>query len=316
MTDKTEKNDIKPPKYILTLDGGGIRGVYTAQLITLINECLGYPIQSKFDLIVGTSIGGLLAGMMCHQPHEMNPFGDIFNLHNIETIFNKSIWDRILGFLQFCPIYDGQGKREIIKNSVGDIKLGELKTHIIITSWNLTENKPWLFSTIDQTQKDTYLYEACDATSAAPIYFPPVLINHNFFIDGGVGANNPILIGYSEAAKLWPDHPLHILSIGTGIEPQDAAWKTSGVQTWGAVQWVANGLLELFMDAPNDLMMNQMEFLFKNLGGVNSNNQLLRLNAMVPSISLDDTNQEHLKILKQKAQETFQKNVEKIKLFF
>ena len=143
-----EKIDkVYSPKYILTLDGGGVRGAFTAKLIILINQHLGYPIQSKFDLIVGTSIGGLLSGILSKNPNEIDPFGSMFELQNINTIFNKSIWDKILRYLQFCPIYDGQGKRKTIKDNLGDTKIGDLKTHTIITSWNLTENKPWLFST-------------------------------------------------------------------------------------------------------------------------------------------------------------------------
>lgn len=312
-TTSDNNNSTTAPKYILSLDGGGVRGIYTMNILDQISTYLKIPIREKFDLIVGTSIGGIIGSALAVEKLNL-PLDEMFSQKNIETIFDKSIWDKILKYAQFCPIYDGKGKTKILKNYLGDIKLGDIQTNLILTSWNLTQNMPVLFSTINEHYKDIKLVDACDATSAAPIYFPPVNINGEYYIDGGVACNNPIMTAYSEAKRLFPNTPLRILSIGTGIEPHDSDWKSSKVVDWGTPQWLSNGLLELIMDSPTEMILYQMNELFTSRELANS--QLLRLDIAIPNIVLDDTNTSHLEYLKKAALDTFEKNADAIKIFF
>jgi len=309
------KNDTttNSPKYILSLDGGGVRGIYTMDILNQISKYLGVPVQDKFDLIVGTSIGGIISSALAVE-HLKLPLDGMFSQKNIETIFDKSIWDKILKYAQFCPIYDGKGKTQILKNYLGDITLGDIQKNLVLTSWNLTQNMPVLFSTNNENYKDIKLVEACDATSAAPIYFPPVQIQNDYYIDGGVACNNPIMAAYMEAKRLYPNTPLRILSIGTGIGPHDSDWKSSKVADWGTPQWMCNGLLELVMDSPTEMLLYQMNELFMSRELVDS--QLLRLDTAIPNIVLDDTNNSHIDYLKKAALSTFETNLEAIRLFF
>lgn len=88
--------------------------------------------------------------------------------------------------------------------------------------------------------------DACDASSAAPVYFPAKKVNSRWLVDGGVVANNPTLTAYADAVSMWPKDEIYVVSLGTGyqvrpIEGEDA-------KDWGGIQWIARGLLDVVMD--------------------------------------------------------------------
>jgi patatin-like phospholipase/acyl hydrolase len=237
------------------------------------------------------------------------------NLKNIQTIFDKSWVDELVRYAQFRPIYDGQGKRNVIAaNIAADLTLKDLKTPLIMPAWNLTHNEPVLFSTLDPNYAHVTLREACDATSAVPIYFPPVKIGDCYYVDGGVAANNPIFVAYSEAKHMFPNTPLRILSIGTGIEPTNDCWKGDNVADWGPIQWVSHGLVELLLNSPNDMLMYDMNHLFQSQEMDNS--QLLRLDSLVPYITVDETDPHKIEALQAAARSTVQEKMPSIRLFF
>ena len=88
-------------------------------------------------------------------------------------------------------------------------------------------------------KKSISLVSACDASSAAPAYFPCVEVNNVWYIDGGVVANNPTMVAYAEACKIWGrGQDISVLSVGTGGMEGNA-------KGWGGIQWLKNGLLDV-----------------------------------------------------------------------
>lgn len=288
--------------WVLSLDGGGVRGLYSSVILENIQKEFKIDISKHFDLIVGSSIGGLI-GMYIAQGSN-NP-SVLFNNRNLTTIFNKSFWDKITPF-QFKPKYDGIGKKKIIKENIIIKKLGDVKTKLALISYNITQQKHKIFKSWQD--KDVCSILACEATSAAPLYFPSVSIDDCHYIDGGIVANNPSLIAYQEAQILFgKDADIRILSIGSGDGTNKIDGKKS--EKYGGPQWICNGILEIIMDAPLDLMSDYCRQILPE-------NAYLRLDAKINNEKLDDTSDEYSKYLFKKAIETFNANKKCIKKFF
>jgi len=317
MSETTEKccvNEDLAPKYILSLDGGGIRGYFIWELLMKIKNQIGQCPQDTFDLFVGTSIGGLISLVLaqhtnCDPECKLQSF---FTRENMDTIFNKSIWDKLLGYAQFCPLYDGVGKRKVIVKHMSCLKMGDIKEKVALTTWNMSSFSPVVFKSYEEAHADISVADVADATSAAPIYFPAVEINEQYYLDGGVAANNPIFVAYTEARKLWPNNPLYILSIGTCLEPMEQEWSTSRIKGWGAPQWFNNGIVDILMDAPCSTMLDEVE----KLMSLHPSHKLLRLNGTIPRIQMDDCDNDSLRILRDTADRVWRTEQTRIEQFF
>lgn len=207
---------IKSTDYkILSLDGGGIKGLYAAKLLAQIEEKIGKSIGEYFDMISGTSTGGLLAlgitreipcGQLARFYEEHGPL--IFPYEN--WILRKWRW-----VSQVClgTKYDNAKLRAALKELLGDYQTMNDANHLMcIPSFNVTKGRPSVFKKpFGQYHRDGRftMMEVALATSAAPTYLPAVAIENDQYIDGGIFNNNPSMIAYTEAM----DH-----FIGTGRE--------------------------------------------------------------------------------------------------
>jgi len=107
-------------KKILSLDGGGIRGVTTAHFLEMIEADLKKPLSECFDLFAGTSTGCIISGLIGIKGMSAHDVADMYNYHNSNQMMNKSKWDIKLGLVQNQPKYDGRGKWSVIKKEVND----------------------------------------------------------------------------------------------------------------------------------------------------------------------------------------------------
>lgn len=286
-------------RYVLSLSGGGVKSIFS--LYFLLN------ISHKFDLIVGTSAGGLIGSLIASGDDETTLRKAMCH-HNIARIFNKSLWDRIFGFAQSSPVYDGKGKREVISEFIKYNKISDLPTKFAATTWNITLNQPEVITSYKPEHKDWSLVDVCDATSAAIVYFPPVKVGNYMYIDGGVGMSNPVLVAYNEAKKLFPGDNIKILSVGTGLPIPDPDWATDKIMSFGAPQWLLNGLIDLLISSPNTLVEEQMSSLLGD--------NILYIDTKIPLIHLDDTCPEKIKILRHAGIKAYEDNKDKLDKFF
>lgn len=197
---------------ILSLDGGGLKGIYTLKVLEKIENDYNIKIYEKFDMIIGTSTGAIIAtllsmGKSATEVLEIyeNCYKEIF-----EPIYSKNQ----KGLLN--PIYSSEKLENIIKENLKGFDFLNLKTKLIIPSVNLTSAKINIFKNYDYDSKLS-LEDAIIASSSAPGAFNPYNVEENLFIDGAIFANNPVLIAFSESIKLGIDiNDIQILSIGTG----------------------------------------------------------------------------------------------------
>jgi len=233
---------------ILSLDGGGIRGVLTATLLERMEE--QHPgFLEQVDLFAGTSTGGIIALLLAggRTPSQIR---EIYEERG-EDIFRKtSFWNR-LPFLPerfFKAEYSSEPLREIMREQVGDIRLGDLRRQVLIPTFDLDSQptpakpnqarswKPKFYHNFPGSDSDNEekVEDVVARTSAAPTFFPI----YQRFIDGGVVANNPSMCALAQALhrdtgqqKLFN---VTLLSLGTGFSPR---FLTAHNAAWGLLKW-------------------------------------------------------------------------------
>ena len=202
---------------ILSIDGGGIKGLFSAAVLAAIEEDLGIRITDHFDLIVGTSTGGIIAlGLGAGlRPREIVSF----YVQEGPKIFAQSTWKSCSHY--WSAKHDVDPLRSALKKCVGDKRLGDCEKRLVIPSLNLDRNEVYLFKTPHhpRLKRDwkVPLWKVALATSAAPTYFPSCTeVDRIRLVDGGLWANNPTMVGIVEAMSLLnaDRNSISTLSIG------------------------------------------------------------------------------------------------------
>jgi uncharacterized protein len=202
---------------ILSIDGGGIRGVIPARILQEIETKTGKPIHKLFDLVAGTSTGAILALGLTAPSDKDYPFGKYNTTQMLEfyeyyryTIFQKRFFHRFQSI--FSVSYEGDDLYNILKTKFSDIELRDVLTNVLITAYDAEEQSPFIFKKrlaklVDANNKNELienplLCKLARATSAAPTFFEPYLDNKSEWLDGGVFANNPSLLAFIEAIEI------------------------------------------------------------------------------------------------------------------
>jgi patatin-like phospholipase/acyl hydrolase len=206
---------------ILSLTGGGYRGLFTVQVLDRIEKAIGKPIREHFDLIAGTSIGGIVAIGLAQG---MNPatISSAFEKHG-KAIFPKPRLFGRWGLTQ--SRYDANGLAKTIDAVLGETKgkpLSQVKTPLIVTAVDFGAWAPAIFETTGMSPglEETSLRDIALATSAAPTYFPDHVIDGHSYVDGGLIANAPDTIALMRAIGRYGRMPqdIDLISIGTAGE--------------------------------------------------------------------------------------------------
>lgn len=211
--------------WILALSGGGYRGLFTATVLQEMEKRCGVPLAKKFDLITGTSVGGILAAALAKEvPADRLP--KLFREHG-KTIFHGGWkqWPLLkifnLGF--FSARYGTKGLNSVLSQDdlLGDTTFSALEHRLMIPAVNLSKGSAQFFKTqhCEEYRHDgaVLLKDAVMASAAAPTFFPVHRFNQNRYADGGLVANSPALVAFHEAVhKLGtPPDRVHVISIGT-----------------------------------------------------------------------------------------------------
>lgn len=251
---------------ILSLDGGGIRGVFSAAILVEAERKLG-PLHQRFDLIAGTSTGGILAcGLAAGIP--ATALLDLYAKRGREIFSAQPLslaWNVLESKYSAAPL------ERILGEVLGARPLTYAKTKLLVTSYAIelppaarpeavdSSRAPFFFKSWDGP--NALMRDVARATSAAPTYFPPYRFTNmagetGAYVDGGVFANNPAACALSEALGLWPMESLAVVAIGTGQLERPISYESAS--DWGLAGW-ARPILSLLMDGSCDAVTYQLD---------------------------------------------------------
>ena len=235
----------KKKKLVLSFDGGGVRAIAAVVFLKQLEIASGKKIFDIFDFFIGTSAGGINALNIAGRKIDCFELEDFWSKENLTKTMSKSFWDTA-SFLQTKPKYDGIGKTDVLLDYFADQSLGEAKKPVAVLAYDVEKRKPRILSSYDSP--GIKMVSAASATSAAPIYYSTQEIDDgSWLIDGGIVANNPSLLGYSEAKKLFPKNEIKVFSIGTGINRRKINGKNS--VKWGALNWFNHDILGIMLES-------------------------------------------------------------------
>lgn len=323
---------------MLSLDGGGIKGILSGQILVRVEEMLKEftddpttRIGDYFDIIAGTSTGGILACAYLMPDGINRPLYSAeevinFYMENGDDIFRKTFKQKVLsGFGLLSSEYSSDALEIAIDKYFGMTELKELIKPCLIPSLDTEKRKCIFFKqhyAKDDISENFYVRDLLRGTSAAPTYFKPAHIQSlsgdtYSLIDGGMFANNPTLCAYTEVNKIFESNrnltvrDVKILSLGTGHN--DTPYKNETIRKWGLIEW-AKPSIDMMMSSVSKVTDYELDKLFK---AFNCSEQYLRIN---PKISydltaMDNGSHKNMNKLKETGDITFDKFKEQIKNF-
>ncbi|RWW50841.1 hypothetical protein BHE74_00042863 [Ensete ventricosum] len=294
---------------ILSIDGGGIRGVIPATILSFLESELqvrGASRTNYFDVIAGTSTGGLVTAMLAAPDETNRPLGFLAPVRRML----RSLWG---------PKYSGTYLHSLIREKLGGVRLHETLTNVIIPTFDIKQLHPTIFSSYQLLQVkhksslDACLSDICIGTTAAPTYFPAHYFetkdsegstNREFhLIDGGVVANNPALVAVGEVTKEVhkknPDYFPHeamdyrkflLISLGAGSAKVEGKYRAKSASRWGVFGWLLGGgstpLVDVLMQSCSDIVDIHLSVVFRAL---RSESNYLRIEVPATALHSDDT---------------------------
>jgi len=289
------ERDPEPPKRrILCIDGGGIFGTFPASLLAGLEQHLDRPIGSYFDMIAGTSTGGIIAIGLAMGVRASDLL-DIYEKRGPE-IFGDGhgpvadyLYRKLRAFRWSYRRKHNPGPlRAVLHDVLGDKRIGDARTRLIIPAWNPVSRSVYIYKTAHhprlRNDYKSFAVDAALATAAAPTYFPQHITQHAVgLVDGGIWANNPVALAVVEAITLlgWPRDSLHVLSLGCLEE-------TYTVPKWAGIGTLGTKLLKLFMDGQSHGAMGIAKLL---TGHEHERTAIHRINHIVPynTYKMDDS---------------------------
>jgi len=258
---------------ILSIDGGGIRGIVPAMLLAEIERRTEQPIAHLFDLVAGTSTGGIIAlGLTIPKCpgaplYSAQRFVELYE-HEGARIFHRSLLRAMFAIDNLTwKKYSSTGVEQVLEEYFGDSRLRDAVTDVLITSYEIERRFPFFFKSRNARRRPDYDFLARDvarATSAAPSYFEPMKLpsgtNSEYYtlIDGGVFANNPAACALVEARATLDGSDYLVVSLGTGSMMRSLPLNLA--KYWGAARW-AKPVLDIVFDGVSstvDYQLNQL----------------------------------------------------------
>lgn len=261
------------PFRILSIDGGGIKGLIPAVVLDRIEQRVGRPIAECFDLVAGTSTGGILAVALTRAADGGAPMWSakqLIELYETEgpRIFDRSVFKAVeSAFGIEDEKYPRSNLEAALGRYLGDARLKDALTDLLIATYETEQRFPFFFKRRKAREDPAYDFAIADvayATSAAPTYFEPLKLETSdtvdwfSLIDGGVFAANPAMCAYAEARRHHSDRELMVVSLGTGELTRSLPHDE--VEGWGLREWIwpHTPLLSVIFDGISDTVDYQL----------------------------------------------------------
>lgn len=258
---------------ILSIDGGGIRGIIPALVLAKVEQLTGKRIHEMFDLIAGTSTGGILAlaiskpdeyGRPQFQAEELVALYEEYG----NVIFHRAPWRKLFRASAIIEEkYRSEGIERVLEKYFGDARLKDALTNVFIPSYEIERRMPFFFRSQAAQIYPNYDFPmklVARATSAAPTYFEPAKVQahgtagYYAFVDGGLFANNPAVCALVESRQAVAGTEQIFLSLGTGSLTRPIPYDQA--RHWGVARW-AKPVLDMAFDgvsATVDYQMRQL----------------------------------------------------------
>lgn len=302
------------PFKILSIDGGGIKGIFPAAILTYLEEhCLnGQPIGDYFDLIAGTSTGGIIAlGLAAGL--RAKSLSDLYINQGWKVFPPKRYkWSNLFPNPIFRNRYQRDELDRLLEETLGSKKLRESRYRLLIPAAEARNGDPYVFKTPHhpdyRLDGEKRMAEVAAATSAAPTYLNPVIQDGYVLLDGGIWANNPTLMGLIEALTCFniSRENVSVLSIGCGQK----GFRINKAQTKGSGQFTWRGIIDVAMHYQSLTAVNQTGLLI-------GRDRVTRLNRSDESVPIDmDDWRKAKELLPDEALDTARQNEDSIKEIF
>lgn len=252
---------------LLTIDGGGMRGILPATFLAALEARAGGPMAGAFDLIAGTSTGGIIAAALA-RPDAPVPAAEIAAIYRRAGphIFGRSLWRTLESVGGVADEkYDARFLERLLAETFGQQRLSAVtQPALLLTAYDIERRQALLFRSweAEDPARDFSLADLCRASCAAPTYFEPALIqaadgSRRACIDGSVFAANPTLCALSAAMDLYPGAGGYlILSLGTGQQTQPLPYHQA--KNWGLAGW-ARPISDVILDASSEIIDSQAQ---------------------------------------------------------
>ncbi|MFL5819383.1 MAG: patatin-like phospholipase family protein [Solirubrobacteraceae bacterium] len=253
---------------ILSIDGGGIRGIIPTAVLAEVERRTGRATATLFDLIAGTSTGGVIALALTAPGPGGRPrlsAAELLDLYVEEgpRIFSRSLLRTVLtldGLLD--ERYSDAGLEAALRRYLGEARLADALTPVLVTAYALEERRPFLFKSRRaqvRPARDYPMRVVARATSAAPTYFEPETVRSDRggavgLVDGGVCVVNPAMSAYAEARRDGAEVAL-LASLGTGQQTRPIDSRSA--RRWGELAW-ARPLIDVVFDGMSDVVDYQL----------------------------------------------------------
>ena len=286
-----ETKAVDKPFYILSIDGGGFRGLFAAHLLKRMEEVWQIDWRNHFGLMAGTSTGAILtAGLACGQSAVQ--LAEFYTIH-AETIFTPRLQARLDLLKLFTSRHSSRNFKTLLKATLGETTLGQVKTPLLLPAVDIGNGNAFIFKSKYQDERDyvrDYNIKVADAVLAscsAPTYFDPVVVDGKYQLaDGGLWANNPSFVAAADAhfRLKVPLEKVKVLSIGTGKSKvfyprSQGKWKDRLIRSWQGwgllTGWQRSKFIDLIFNLQSDSAHSSLCLLLG--GSPQSSKQVLRL---------------------------------------
>lgn len=273
------------PFWILALDGGGLRGAFSAHLLKRIEDEFDVALNSRFDLVAGTSTGSILAAAIVLK-RSLATVAELYAKQG-PTIFANRWWS-VDGKL--AAKYDATALKTVVEKELGAAVLGEVtRPALIIPAADIGNGQVHVFKSQYDGElvrdKGVRVADAVLASCSAPTFFAPHEVGDYRLADGGTWANNPALVAAIDAVRRFRVEPgrIRILSIGTGAERFTYPRRPGlAARAWGFMTvWQRGKLIELMLSLQSQAATNMTTLLL-------GKEQVLRLNFFDTRLPMDD----------------------------
>lgn len=310
------------PFRVLSIDGGGIRGLIPALVLADLERRTGRAAAECFDLIAGTSTGGILAlGLACPGPggrprYSARNLADLY-LREGGRIFEESLWRRLTNPMGLrAAKYPSEGLEAVLAQYFGDSRLKDALVEVLVTAYDLEKRDAFFYRrrrAREEGRYDVPMRVAARATSAAPTYFEPALVawpgERDVLVDGGVFANNPAMCAYAEAQERLGEagcgsDDLLLVSLGTGCHTRPYHYEDA--KGWGVAGW-SRPVLDVIFDGVADTVDYQLRQVLPPGSGARPTYLRFQAGLEAGLSEMDDASQEHLEGLCRAAETLIQR---------